>query len=297
MELHQLRYVLAVVEHGTFTAAAAACYVAQPSLSHAVGLLERELGVELFHRIGRRVVLTAAGEAFVEPAREALRAIDTLRAEVASVAGAVTGRLDLVALPTLAVDPVAPLVGAFRRAHPGVSIRLAHPDDTAELARLVRSGASEVGVTELPVVGERLVARPIGPQELVGLLPPGTPRPRRLELSDLARRPVVTQAAGTSTRDVLDAALGALGLEVALAVETDQREALVPLVLAGAGTAVVPAPMAVVARRQGAVVARLHPGLWRDLGLVHREATLSPAARAFVELACAATPRPATRRS
>ena len=73
MELHQLRYVLAVVEHGTFTAAAAACYVAQPSLSHAVGLLERELGVELFHRIGRRVVLTAAGEAFVEPAREALQ--------------------------------------------------------------------------------------------------------------------------------------------------------------------------------------------------------------------------------
>src|SRR5215211_3907779 len=128
MELHQVRYALAVVDPGTFTAAAAACFVAQPSLSHAIATLERELGVELFHRIGRRITLTAAGEAFVPPAREALRAVDTVRAEVDAVVGIVAGHLDLVALPTLAVDPVAPLVGAFRSRHPAVTVRLAHPD-------------------------------------------------------------------------------------------------------------------------------------------------------------------------
>jgi DNA-binding transcriptional LysR family regulator len=62
---------------------------------------------------------------------------------------------------------------------------------------------------------------------------------------------------------------------------------VVPLVLAGAGAAVVPAPMAEVALMQGAVVAHLWPALWRELGLVHRDATLSPAARAFVVLALA----------
>src|SRR5262245_43503460 len=103
MELHQLRYALAVVDNGTFTAAAAACFVAQPSLSHAIRSLERELGVELFQRVGRRVRLTAAGEAFVAPAREVLRSLDTLRSDVDAVTGLVAGYLDLVALPTLAV--------------------------------------------------------------------------------------------------------------------------------------------------------------------------------------------------
>ena len=73
--------------------------------------------------------------------------------------------------------------------------------------------------------------------------------------------------------------------KAAVAVETDQREAIVPLVLAGAGAAVVPKPMATVAHRQGAAMAVLHPALWRELGLVHRAATLSPAARAFIEVA------------
>ena len=118
MELQQLRYALAVVEHGTFTAAAEACFVAQPSLSHAIRTLERDLGVELFHRIGRRAQLTSAGEAFVPAARQVLRAVDAVRAEVGAVVDLITGRLDLVALPTLAVDPVATLVGAFRKALP-----------------------------------------------------------------------------------------------------------------------------------------------------------------------------------
>jgi LysR family transcriptional regulator, carnitine catabolism transcriptional activator len=285
MEVQQLRYVLAVVDNGTFTAAAAACFVAQPSLSHAVRTLEGELGVELFLRVGRRTTLTSAGEAFAPAAREVLRALDTLRADVDAVAGVVAGQLDLVALPTLAVDPVARLVGAFRTAFPAVTVRLAHPENSRELVTLVRSGVSEIGITELPLVAERILTRPLGRQELVAIFPPGTTRPRRLELAELARWPLVTQPTGTSTRDALDSALSTIDVRAAVAVETDQREAIVPLVLAGAGAAVVPKPMAVVARRQGAVVASLNPALWRELGLVHRAATLSPAARAFVELA------------
>jgi DNA-binding transcriptional LysR family regulator len=285
MELHQLRYALAVVDHGTFTAAAEACFVAQPSLSHAVRALEGELGTPLFHRLGRRTALTAAGEAFVPAAREALRAVETARAGVDAVIGVESGHLDLVALPTLAVDPITPLVGAFRTAHPGVTVRLAHPEDTTELVELVRSGTSEVGVTELPVAAERIATIALGRQELVAILPPGSPRPRRLELATLARRPLVTQRPGTSTRDALDAALATAGAEATVAVETDQREAIVPLVLAGAGVAVVPRPMAVLARRDGAVLAPLWPPLWRELGLIHRDAPLSPAARAFITLA------------
>ncbi len=285
MDLRQLRYALAVVDEGTFTAAATVCHVAQPSLSQAVASLERELGVALFERLGRRVALTAAGTAFVPAAREALRAVGTIVADVGAVAGLDAGHLDLVALPTLAVDPVTPLVGAFRRAHPGVVVRLAHPDDTGELLDRVRSGASELGITELPVRAERIVSRDLLRQELVAVLPPGTPAPARMRAAELAARPMITMPVGTSTRDALDAALGRSGRHVTTAVETDQREAIGPLVLAGAGAAVLPRPMAEIVAGQGGVVVPLDPPLWRRIGVVHRDAPLSPAARAFLELA------------
>jgi LysR family transcriptional regulator, carnitine catabolism transcriptional activator len=284
MDLRQLRYALAVVDEGTFTAAAAACFVAQPSLSQAVAALERELGASLFDRLGRRVALTAAGEAFVPAAREALRAADTIRADVAAVTGLVAGHLDLVALPTLAVDPVTPLVGAFRRTHPGVVVRLAHPDDSDELLDRVRTGSSELGITELPVTAGRVVSRLLLRHELVAVLPPGTKAPRRLGAAALAARPLVTMPAGTSTRDALDAALAGTGARIEAAVETDQREAIGPLVLAGAGATVLPRPMAELVGAQGGVVVPLDPPIWRDIGIVHRDAPLSPAARAFLEL-------------
>ena len=283
MELQQLRYAVAVADHHTFTAAAAACFVAQPSLSHAIRTMEAELGVELFRRIGRRTTLTAAGEAFLPAAREALRAVDTLRADVGAVTGVMAGHLDLVALPSLAVDPVTPLVGLFRVAHPAVTVRLAHRDNPSDLLYQVQSGDSEIGITELPVTTDRLHQLPLGRQELVAILPPGTTAPRRLALADLARRPLVTQPMGASTRDALTAAFASIRATPTIAVETDQRDALVPLVIAGAGTAVVPKPMADIARHQGAIVAPLRPALWRELGLVHRT-TLSPAARAFINL-------------
>ena len=61
MELRQLEYFLAVVEHGTLTKAAAALHLAQPSLSQMIKTLERDLGTQLFHRVGRRLVLSPAG--------------------------------------------------------------------------------------------------------------------------------------------------------------------------------------------------------------------------------------------
>ncbi|MFD0534794.1 LysR family transcriptional regulator [Actinomadura luteofluorescens] len=78
MNLRQLRYVVATADHGTMTSAAQALYVAQPALSRAVRELERELGLELFARSGRGVVLTPVGEQVVRQARAALDAVDAI---------------------------------------------------------------------------------------------------------------------------------------------------------------------------------------------------------------------------
>jgi LysR family transcriptional regulator, carnitine catabolism transcriptional activator len=171
MELRQLRYVLAVIDHGGFTRAAAAEQIAQPSLSQAIRNLERELDVQLFHRLGRRMTLTPAGEALIGPARQVLRDLATIQAVVADVRGLRGGRLDLVALPTLAVEPLAGLVGTFRHAYPEVAVRVAEPEDPGALAELVQHGHAELGLTELPPPDPTLRVQLMGDQEILAVRP------------------------------------------------------------------------------------------------------------------------------
>lgn len=283
MDLRQVEYVVAVVDHGGFTKAAAAVHVAQPSLSQSIRRLEAELGVPLFQRVGRGVRLTEAGVAFSGPARRLLREAATLRAVASEHAELATGTLDVVALPTLVADPLAPMIGRFRAAHPAVAVRVSEPATTAAVLEMVGDGRCEIGLTEAGA-GRGLSVRPIGRQELLAVLPPDSRRPRsgRVALADFARFPLILGPPGTSARDVVEQALGAIGLDVTVAVETRQREAIVPLVLAGAGASALPGPLAAEAADLGAVVAGFEPRLTRPVALVHRSSDLSPAARAFL---------------
>jgi DNA-binding transcriptional LysR family regulator len=202
---------------------------------------------------------------------------------VQSVGELDSGQLDIVALPTLAVDPLASLIGAFRLAHPNVAVRLVEPEDADAVVAMVRDGRCEVGLAELPAPDD-VVARQFLVQEVVAVCPPGTRvgRRGRLAVRRLAGVDLIATPPGTSTRRLLDQALAEAGVEPRVTVETGQREAIVPLVLAGAGTSFLPAPQAEQARLAGAVVARLDPPLWRRIGVVHRPGPLSPAAAAFV---------------
>jgi DNA-binding transcriptional LysR family regulator len=291
VDVRQLRAVVTVVDAGSVTRAAEALHVAQPSLSQTVRSLERELGVELFHRVGRRLVLAAAGEALIGPARQVLRDMETVAASVAQVKGLTAGHLDLVAEPTLAADPVAGLIGAFRIAHPGVAVRLAEPDNAAELAARVADGRSEVGLAELPIAATQdaggLLTETLLVQDVLVVRPPGTARhgPGALPVALMTGAPLIATPQGTSSRALVERALAAAEVVPVVAVETELREALLSLVLAGAGSALLPRPLAEQARQRGAVVTELAPPLRRDVGLVYRPGALSPAARAFVDLA------------
>jgi len=291
MDLRQVDYVLAVVDRGSFTKAAASMDVSQPSLSDGIRRLEAELGVRLFHRLGRSVELTDAGRAFVGPARRLTRDREAVFESVATVRDLHGGTLDIVALPTLAADPLGRLVGGLRKAHPGIAVRIAAPEDDGAVVAMVLDGRSELGLTELRTnrekSGDDLVSVSLERQELVAVCPPRTrlATSGRLPVARLRGMPLVTTPPGTSTRDLLDRALVSAGIDPVIAVETSQREAIAPLVLSGAGTSFLPARLAESLAAQGAVVARLVPTLTRTIGLVHRSSPLTPAARAFVELA------------
>ena len=284
MDSRRLGYFVAVVDHDGFTAAAKAVFVSQPALSLAVRELETELGTSLFVRIGRRVTLTAAGSALLGPARQILRDLETGHAAVAAVAGLTAGSLSLASLPTLAADPMAQLVGAFRRHHPSVRVDLAAPEDSQELFDRVGMGQCELALTDARDVPTTLQAVGLGPQALVFIHPPGT-KPAGPAIADLEPTSFVAAAEGTSTRRLLDEHLAAAGVRPFLAVVTAQREAILPLVLAGAGAALVPETLARFAETLGAVVVQPEPPVVRQLALVHRPGPLSPAASRFCELA------------
>jgi LysR family transcriptional regulator, carnitine catabolism transcriptional activator len=287
MDERRVRYFLAVVDERGVTRAAQRLHVAQPSLSQALRTFERELGVELFNRVGRGVRLTAAGEAFVGPARQIIRAIEDGRNAISGVVELREGTLELAALATLAVDPMATLIGEFRDRYPGVEVRVLEPESADGIRALVREGVCELGAAHLPVAGAGLVAHPLGEQELLFVLPPGADARdgRTIGARELAHTPLVVSPPGTSTRILLEQALAAVDVTPQIAVVTTAREAIVPLVLAGAGAALLPAPFAREAQRRGAIVRAARPKITRQVGLVHRDGPLSAAARAFLALA------------
>ncbi|WP_328609648.1 LysR family transcriptional regulator [Amycolatopsis sp. NBC_00345] len=284
MERRQLEYFLAVVDHGGFTNAARRLHVAQPSLSHAVRALEKQLGGLLFHRLPHGAELTAAGTALVAPARQILRDLRTADAAVREVLGLGGGTLDIASQTTLAVDPLAAMLGRFRTRHPKVRVRVRAPETGSDVLNRVRDGQSEVGLVESGSDTPGLTGVDLAEQEVFAVLPADSPRTEALPQSELAELDLVTTPRGTATRWLVDDALRGSGSEPRIVVETEHRAMMVPLVLAGAGAALLPRAMAEDARRQGAVIVPLLPRLVRRGRLVWRAGPLSPAAAEFVAL-------------
>ena len=286
MDERRLRAFLAIADERTLTEAAARLRVAQPSLSQTLRSLERELGAELFHRLGRGLELTDAGRALIGPARQALLALDDARGAVREVSELREGSVRVAALATLAADPLAALTGALRRAHPQLTVQIAVAESSAGAARMVAEGAAELGVVHLPVAREDLVVEALGSQRLLFALPPAqAPSDAPLSAAELRAVPLVVTPPGTSIRELLEHAFARAGIAPRIAVETAAREAIVPLVLAGAGAALLPESLAQEAARRGARLRAARPPLRRRIGLVRRAGPVSPAARAFVGLA------------
>jgi DNA-binding transcriptional LysR family regulator len=285
VDRRQLRCFVAVVDHGGFSRAADELGVAQPSLSQSIAALEKKIGVELFHRLGRGVRLTAAGEALLEPARQILRDFTVAEDSVARVGALAGGTLDVAAIPTL-VQPLAELVGVFRRDHPEVVVRAPEVSAVDGVESAVAAGVCELGLTELPCSAEDLRSIELGRQPFQLVLPPSSEVVDPFPLRRFDRLRFVATPTGTSSRSRLDEALAHTRAGAAdVCVETGHRDALIALVLAGAGAAFLPEPMAADARKLGAAVASTTPVISRRYGIVHRPAPLSPAAQAFVGLA------------
>ncbi|MEG9518384.1 LysR family transcriptional regulator substrate-binding protein [Saccharopolyspora indica] len=197
------------------------------------------------------------------------------------------GRLDLVTLPTLALDPLAAVIGRFRARHPQVRVRLYQPESEEDVRAAVRTGQAELGFSDATShPADDLESVPVGEQELVITMPPGSvpPPDGRMTVDELLTRDVVTGFEGTLVRDLLRAEAERQGVELNVVVEVGHRESALHLVVAGAGCAVLPRPLARLAELEGAVLCSMDPVLNRRIDLFRRPGKLSPAAHAFQDM-------------
>jgi DNA-binding transcriptional LysR family regulator len=289
VQLHQLRYVIALAGERHFGRAAARLHVAQPSVSAAVRALERELGVTLFDRARSGLALTAAGEAFLPWARQALADCDSGVAAVQELTGMQRGRVTIGTTPSLTTTVLPSVLPAFRRDHPGIDLAVDEAGSGDLVDRLER-GLMDFALVILPVAGSWVRTRLLGEEPLVLAVPPDHPLAGRdaLEVADLRDVPLVMFRDGYDLRESTLAACRREGFQPSYAVEGLEMDGVLAMAGAGLGAAVVPAS---VVPAGGALRPVPFRGgeLTRAVGLAfRRDRTLSTAAARLVERIAAA---------
>ncbi|MFG2293310.1 LysR family transcriptional regulator [Streptomyces sp. NPDC048603] len=251
MEMHQLRYLAAVVDEGTFTAAAARLHVSQSGVSTQVAKLERELGQQLLERSGRRVRLTAAGEAVLPLAREALEALAGIEYTAAEFAQAVRGRVRLGMIRGCSIPGFLDAVADFGRAHPGVDLSL-HEDDSQALRGQVLARSIDLALFAFPGRGGQAgqagqAAEPeldvtVVIDEPIAL---AVPEGHRLDRDSVRLADVRAEAErvlclphGTGIRAAYERSCLQVGIEARVDIDASAPQTLLGLVKRGAGVAV-----------------------------------------------------------
>ncbi|MBE2317320.1 LysR family transcriptional regulator [Solirubrobacter sp. CPCC 204708] len=286
MRLEQLEYFLAAAEHKSFSAAAHALTMAQPSMSEQIRRLEAELGVPLFMRAGRGVELTDAGRLFVPHAErvlaEAQEAVESVREVRTLVSGTVAFGFFGGAHHSVLVG----LIARFRAKYPDVRVR-AIGQNSAEVADAVRDGHLEAGLVILPIEDRGLEVRPARSEELFYMSadPERTREPITIER--LADAPLILYdarwAAQDPTRVQLRERAQVAGVRVEPVIEVEYMTAAFDLAARGLGDTV-GLPSMLRARKLHQVA--FDPPLFETYAFItRRNARLSPSTRAFMELA------------
>src|SRR4051794_9529392 len=190
MNFPQLRYFVATARHGSFSAAAEALHLAQPSLSQQVRALEAELGVALFVRAGRSIALTDAGRALVPEAERVLDGVDRARDAVAQVRELRGGTLTFGTFGIAGAYGLADVIEELRRRHPSMRVR-AVGQNSSEVADAVRAGELELGMVVLPVDDDGLDVRPAVRDEVLYVSADPERVRRRMSVRRLAEAPLI----------------------------------------------------------------------------------------------------------
>lgn len=275
MELRHLRYFVAVAEELHFGRAARRLGVSQPPLSAQIRDLEHEIGAALFVRSHHRVELTDAGRALLVRARDVLARVSAFAAEAASVARGEHGLVTIGYTTTATYQLLPPLLARLRAADTRIAVRLEELASPAQPAALA-DGRIDLGLACMPVVAPGTTAEPLVHERITLALPTKHPLARRarVRLADLRDVPQVGLRDSPEPGWAQACAAELLRARVAgpLVAEADTKLALLGLVAAGLGVAVISSSLATLGR-PGVVFRPIADARTRlVLGALHRPA-------------------------
>jgi DNA-binding transcriptional LysR family regulator len=290
MDLRRLEILAKVAELGSFSRAAEALFLTQPTVSEHVRALEDELGVQLLDRLGRGAVPTRAGQLFLGYAQRLLALAREARQAIDQFQGRVSGEL-LVGGSTIPGEYLLPaLIGQFRGKFPEISVSLSI-GSSREVIDSVEDGRVEVGMVGARPTSRVLEFRELAPDELVVVVASGHPWFERatVTLADLRAEPLILRERGSGSRDALEHALADVGLTFAafrVVAEMASTQAIKQAVRAGVG-------ISLISKRAVEDECRarlLHCVNVKDLRVsrsfylvTHRDRSRSPLALAFLE--------------
>jgi DNA-binding transcriptional LysR family regulator len=242
MEIRQLRAFLAIADARTFTAAAKRIHYTQAALSMQIKQLEKEVGVPLFTRMPRRVVLTEAGEHLHERAQLIMREHDAALAELKELAGAEHGRLRVgSASGTVSSDALPPILKRLRRAHAHAEV-LVTSGTSEELVGKILAGELDAAFVSLPVQGRNVETELLSQDQLVAIASPRHPLAAQRVISAfaLAGEKLILGERGGNTRRLIDEFFEEAGLKPTVAMELSRQAAIRNMVASDMGVGIVP---------------------------------------------------------
>jgi len=273
LELRQIRYFIAICDEGNMSRAAARLFVAQPSLSEQIHKLEQELGLPLFTRLPRRLVLTPAGEAFRLHAARILEEVDLVQTRIDEVSAQSGQKIRVGVLPTLGNRLFPSVIAEFRRSNPGARIELREEISSLSVKHLLMDREIDVGVIRLDgKLASHLEASFFLREPLVALVPPGhlLMRSGEISLQEIADEPFLTLKPGYGLRELVLNVLKKAGVTPNITVEVSQLDFLIGLVEAKMGLTILP-KLAVARERNVKQLQISDRHAFRELYLVWRK--------------------------
>ena len=241
MEIHQLRYFVAVAEEGNFSRAAAKVRVAQPSLSQQIRKLEAEIGQPLFDRLPRSVVVTEAGRCLLEYAQQILASIGDARRCVDELKGKIAGDVAVGAIPTIAPYVLPELVVTFQKHYPDVRLHIVE-DVTASVSRRVESGELDVALASTCRRSPTLRVERLGHEPLLALVPQthALAKQNEITLDDLKSQRFLLLHEMHCLSQQVHHLLESRRLHPEVALAGSQLSTIANMVAAGIGVSIVP---------------------------------------------------------
>lgn len=300
VSLRQIQGFLLAADLLSFARASEEMHITQSAFSQLIRELESQLGVQLFDRTTRRILLTAAGEAMRLKMRRGLDEIDDACDEAQAIARIDRGHIRLGTLSSLAIGVVTRTLAELRRAFPGITVSM-REDFNDALVELVASGATDISVCAQIGAAQGLSLDELYTDELVLVMRSdhkfARRRPARpLLWGQLADEPLVLTARGTATRTHGDAALATHGIVKPLDYEVASTPTALAMVRAGFGSAFVSRVALLDTDITGMRSARFAEPPLRRMGIYRRsDRTPSPASMKFAELLRGETERTLAR--